>query len=363
MPLIEFSDKGLFCRQGNFYIDPWKPVDYAIITHAHSDHARWGMKHYLCHTQCKPLLQLRLGDNDYQTLEWEQTLLINGVQVSLHPAGHMIGSSQVRLEYKGEIWVVSGDYKVEDDGLSGRFEPIRCHTFITESTFGLPIYHWQPQHMIFQQIQDWIRNCHSKEKIPVLFAYSLGKAQRLLQCLPEVSPGIYVHGAIYNAQDALLKAGWPLPDVHLVSDATPRSQIAGNVVLAPSSADGSPWLKRFGAHETGVCSGWMQVRGNVRRRNVDAGFALSDHADWPGLLQAIRGTGASRVYVTHGFQAALSRYLTEQGIESAEVKTEYGDEEEGGAPGTNGNDPSGPTTIDGSGNIDPEKNRSENPEH
>ncbi|MBO9636390.1 MAG: ligase-associated DNA damage response exonuclease [Chitinophagaceae bacterium] len=332
MPLIEFSDKGLFCRQGNFYIDPWKPVDYAIITHAHSDHARWGMKHYLCHTQCKPLLQLRLGDNNYQTLEWEETLLINGVQVSLHPAGHMIGSSQVRLEYQGEVWVVSGDYKVEDDGLSGRFEPVRCHTFITESTFGLPIYHWQPQHMIFQQIQDWIRDCHAKDKVPVLFAYSLGKAQRLLQCLPEVSPQIYVHGAIYNAQDALLKAGWALPDVHLVSDATPRSSIAGNVVLAPGSADGSPWLKRFGAHETGVCSGWMQVRGHVRRRNVDAGFALSDHADWPGLLQAIRSTGASRVYVTHGFQAALSRYLTEHGLDAAEVRTEFGDEEEGIAP-------------------------------
>jgi putative mRNA 3-end processing factor len=329
MPLIEFSDKGLFCRQGNFYIDPWRPVDYAIITHAHSDHARWGMKHYLCHTQCKPLLQLRLGDNDYQTIEWEQTLFINGVQVSLHPAGHMIGSSQVRLEYQGEVWVVSGDYKVEDDGLSGRFEPIRCHTFITESTFGLPIYHWLPQHEIFQQIQDWIRHCHSINKVPVLLAYSLGKAQRLLQCLPEVSPAIYVHGAIYNAQDALMKAGWALPDVHLVSDATPRSMIAGNVVIAPSSADGSPWLKRFGTHEIGVCSGWMQVRGNVRRRNVDAGFALSDHADWPGLLQAIRATGASKVFATHGFQAALSRYLTEQGIEAAEVKTEFGDEEEG----------------------------------
>jgi putative mRNA 3-end processing factor len=151
----------------------------------------------------------------------------------------------------------------------------------------------------------------------------------LLQCLPEVSQAIYVHGAIYNAQNALLKAGWALPDVHLVSDATPRSMIAGNVVIAPSSADGSPWLKRFGAHEIGVCSGWMQVRGNVRRRNVDAGFALSDHADWPGLLQAIRETGASKVFATHGFQAALSRYLTEQGIEAAEVKTEFGDEEEG----------------------------------
>ena len=303
-------------------------MDYAVITHAHSDHARAGSNHYLCHTQCKPLLQLRLGDNNYQTLEWEEPIHINGVQLSLHPAGHMIGSSQIRLEYKGEVWVFSGDYKVEDDGLSGRFEPIKCNTFITESTFGLPIYNWQPQHEIFQQIQDWIRDCQSRDKVPILLAYSLGKAQRLLQCLPEVSPQIFVHGAIFNAQEALLKAGWALPDVQLVTDNTPRSMIAGNVVIAPNGADGSPWLKRFGAHEIGVCSGWMQVRGNARRRNVDAGFALSDHADWPGLLQAIKGTGASKVFVTHGFQAALSRYLTEQGIEAAEVKTEYGDENE-----------------------------------
>ena len=327
MPLIEFTDKGLYCRQGNFYVDPWKPVDQAVITHAHSDHARPGSKSYLCHHQCKPLLQLRLGQQSYQSVEWEETIFMNGVKVSLHPAGHMIGSSQVRIEYQGEVWVISGDYKVEDDGLSGKFEPVSCHTFITESTFGLPIYNWKPQEHIFQQVRDWVRQCQQSGKTPVLLAYSLGKAQRLLQCLPEVTDSIYVHGAIWNAQEALISAGWALPDVKPVNDDTPK-HAAGHVVLAPPGADGSPWMKRFGTVSIGVCSGWMQVRGNVRRGNIDAGFPLSDHADWKGLLQAIKATGASKVFVTHGFQAALSRYLTESGIEAAEVKTEYGDEDE-----------------------------------
>jgi putative mRNA 3-end processing factor len=201
MPLIEFTDKGLYCRTGGFYIDPWKPVNKAVITHAHSDHARAGSKYYLCHAQCKPLLQMRLGENNYQTAEWEEKIFMNGVEISLHPAGHMIGSSQIRVECNGEVWVVSGDYKLEDDGLSGKFEPVKCHSFITESTFGLPIYNWKPQQEIFQNIQDWV--CRNKEsgKTSVFIAYSLGKAQRLLQCLPETGLPIYVHGAVWNAHE------------------------------------------------------------------------------------------------------------------------------------------------------------------
>lgn len=328
MPLVEFTDKGLYCRAGKFYIDPWKPVDKAVITHAHSDHARIGSKHYLCHTQCKPLLQLRLGDNNYQTLEWEEGIFMDGVKVSLHPAGHMIGSSQIRIEYKDEVWVVSGDYKVEDDGLSGKFEPVKCHTFITESTFGLPIYNWKLQHEIFQNIKDWIGKNKEAGKTSVFIAYSLGKAQRLLQCLPETGLPIFVHGAIWNAHEAITRSGFSLPDVKRVSPEIPKESYAGNIIIAPSGAESSPWIKRFSPYAVGVCSGWMQVRGNIRRRNADAGFALSDHADWKGLLQAINATGATKVFVTHGFQSVLSRYLTEKGIESAEVKTEFGNEEE-----------------------------------
>jgi putative mRNA 3-end processing factor len=329
MPLIEFTNKGLCCPQGGFYIDPWKPVDKALITHAHSDHARPGSTSYLCHKYTKPLLQLRLGsEGNYQTIEWGEQINMNGVKVSFHPAGHVIGSSQIRLEYNGEVWVASGDYKVIDDGISGAFEPVKCDTFITESTFGLPIYKWRSQQQIFQDIQAWIRSNQADGKTSVMIAYSLGKAQRVLQAIAEVTDKIYVHGAIYNVHQTLIDAGWPLPLVKRVTPETTKEELKASVVIAPPSADGTSWMKKFTPYSVGVCSGWMQVRGNVRRRNVDAGFVMSDHADWPGLLEAIKATGAQKVFVTHGFQATFSRYLNEIGIEAAEVKTEYGEEEE-----------------------------------
>jgi putative mRNA 3-end processing factor len=328
MPLIEFTDKGLFCRAGGFYIDPWKPVDRAVITHAHSDHARWGSKYYLCHTQCKPLLQMRLGNNNYQSAEWEEKIYLNNVQLSLHPAGHMIGSSQVRVECNGEVWVVSGDYKTEDDGLSGKFEPVQCNVFITESTFGLPIYNWKPQAEIFQNIKDWVCKNQELGKTSVFIAYTLGKAQRLLQCLPETGLPIYVHGAIWNAHQVIVNSGFPLPDVNRIAYETPRDAYLRNIIIAPPGAEGSPWMRRFYPYAVGICSGWMQVRGTVRRKNADAGFALSDHADWKGLLQTVKATRAEKVFVTHGYQAVFSRYLNEIGIAAAEVKTEFGNEEE-----------------------------------
>jgi putative mRNA 3-end processing factor len=274
-------------------------------------------------------MQLRMGPQSYQGVDWGETIHLNGVNITLFPAGHMIGSSQVRVEYKGETWVISGDYKLEDDGISTAFEPVRCHTFISESTFGLPIYKWKPQQEIFLGIQDWVLKNKDAGKTSVVLAYSLGKAQRVLSCLDSVSDRILAHGAIYNSQEALKAAGWNLPVVERVSFDTPKEHLKAAVVIAPPSADASPWIRRFGPYSIGVCSGWMQVRGNMRRRNADAGFALSDHADWPGLLEAVKLTGAQKVFVTHGFQAAFSRYLNEIGIEAAEVKTEYGDEDEG----------------------------------
>jgi putative mRNA 3-end processing factor len=271
---------------------------------------------------------MRLGENNYQAAEWEEKLFIDGVRVSLHPAGHMIGSSQVRVEHNGEVWVVSGDYKIEDDGLSGKFEPIKCDTFITESTFGLPIYNWKPQQEIFQNILDWISKNKERGKTSVLTAYSLGKSQRLMQCLPEAGLPIYVHGAIWNAHETLKRSGVQLPDVERINYDTPKDNYLGNIVVAPSGAEASPWIKRFFPYAVGICSGWMQVRGTVRRQNADAGFALSDHADWNGLLWAVKETGAKKVFVTHGYQSVLSRYLNEIGIEAAEVKTEFGNEVE-----------------------------------
>lgn len=329
MPLIEFTSKGLYCRAGDFYIDPWKPVARAVITHAHSDHARWGSEHYLCHPLSLPVMRLRLGaDINADTINWNETITHNGVRISLHPAGHIIGSSQVRVEYEGETWVFSGDYKTENDGISGAFEPVPCHVFITESTFGLPIYRWKKQESIYADIREWIARSHVQGKTPVITAYSLGKAQRVLQCVAEVVSDIYVHGAIWNTQEVLTAAGMQLPTVKRVTPDVPKSAYKNAVVIAPPSADGTPWMKRFTPHSVGICSGWMQVRGNVRRRNADAGFALSDHADWNGLLAAVKATGAEKVFVTHGFQAAFSRYLTENGIPAAEVKTEYGAEDD-----------------------------------
>ena len=328
MPLIEFTDKGLYCPRGGFYIDPWKPVDKALITHAHSDHARWGSKAYLCHKDSLPILMLRLGENVYQTVEWHETIFMNGVQVSFHPAGHVIGSSQIRVEWNGEVWVVSGDYKIVDDGISGLFEPVRCHTFVTESTFGLPIYKWKTPLQIDTDIKNWIVKNQAIGKTSVLIAYSLGKAQRVIKAAAAVTDKLFAHGAVFNVQDTFINAGWKLPAVKKVTADVPKNEMAGGVIIAPPSADGTPWMKRFIPYSTGMCSGWMQVRGNMRRRNADAGFVLSDHADWPGLLEAVKATGAQKVFVTHGFQAVFSRYLNEIGIESAEVKTQFGNDDE-----------------------------------
>ena len=327
--LISFTDKGLFCEAGNFYIDPWQPVERALITHAHSDHAKPGNQFYLCHKYSKPILQLRLGNNHYQTVEWNETIFINGVKISFHPAGHIIGSSQIRLEYKDEVWVVSGDYKRENDGISGKFEPIKCHTFITESTFGLPIYKWKPQQEIYDDIINWISKNKENGKASVLIAYSLGKAQRVLQALKETTQTIFAHGAIYNLQQTLIDAGWDLNPVVRITPETPKDLLKDTVVIAPPGAEGTSWMKKLYPYSIGVCSGWMQVRGNARRRNVDAGFALSDHADWNSLLMTVKETGAEKVFVTHGFQAAFSRYLNEKNIAiAAEVKTQFGDEDE-----------------------------------
>lgn len=327
MSLIQFTDHGLYCAAGDFYIDPWRGVPRAIITHGHSDHARWGSKAYLCHTLTKPILQLRLGaDNNYETVDWNKPLDMHGVKVSLHPAGHIIGSSMVRVAYKGEVWLVTGDYKLENDGISGGWEPVPCHNLITECTFGLPIYQWQPQEQVYEDIRQWIQKNCAAGKNSILIAYSLGKAQRLLQAVAPLELPIYVHGAIWNTHETLVQAGVNLPKVIRVTQETPKQDLKKAIIIAPPGADGTPWMRKLQPYSLGVCSGWMKVRGNARRRNADRGFVLSDHADWPSLLKAIESCGAQKVFTTHGFTASFSRYLNERGIVSEEVKTEYGTE-------------------------------------
>jgi putative mRNA 3-end processing factor len=322
--LIEFTDRGLYCPPADVFIDPWQPVDRAIITHAHSDHSRWGMKYYLAHRQSEQIMRLRLGqDIRLETLEYNEAVDINGVEVSLHPAGHIFGSAQVKLTYRGETWVASGDYKLEDDGFTVPFAPVRCHTFITESTFGLPIYRWQPQVEIMQDINDWWRGNQAQGKASLIGAYALGKAQRIIDGVDRNIGPILVHGAVANVNEALIAGGAKLPALERVSASTTKETIARSLIIAPSSAFNSLWVNKLKPYRLGIASGWMNIRGAKRRRAADRGFVLSDHADWPGLNQAIAETGAERVYVTHGFTAAFSRWLREQGYESAEVKTSY----------------------------------------
>ena len=327
--LVVARPEGLYCPPGDFYIDPWRPVDRAVITHAHSDHARIGSRHYLAQTDSAGTLRARLGAGiNLQTLAYGEAIDHHGVRVSLHPAGHVLGSAQVRLEHGGQVWVASGDYKTAPDGTCPAFEPVRCHTFITESTFGLPIYRWPTQASLCAEINGWWRANAEQGRASVLFCYAFGKAQRILHGVDAGIGPIVVHGAVEPLNQVYRAAGVALPHTLRVSDPQVDTALLQRaLVLAPPSAQGTPWIKRFGLYADAFASGWMQVRGMRRRRGVDRGFVMSDHADWPGLLQAIDGTGAERVLVTHGSVAVLVRWLTEHGLDAQGFKTEYGDDD------------------------------------
>jgi len=319
--------QGLYCVPGDFYIDPWRPVERAVITHAHGDHARVGHAHYLSAESGVGILKSRLGrDIRIDGIEYGARIGHQGVTISLHPAGHVLGSSQVRMEHKGEVWVASGDYKVEPDRTCAPFEPVRCDTFITESTFGLPIYRWQPEQAIFDDINAWWRSNAGQGRCSVVFAYSFGKAQRILSGLdPGIGP-IVCHGAVEPLNRVYRAAGVNLPPTAMVTNVD-KAALKSAIVIAPPSAAGTSWMKRFGDYSDAFASGWMQLRGARRRRGVDRGFVLSDHADWPGLMMAIRATEAPRVIVTHGSIAVMVRWLRQVGIDASGFDTEYGDED------------------------------------
>ncbi|MDX1471936.1 MAG: ligase-associated DNA damage response exonuclease [Flavobacteriaceae bacterium] len=328
MKLVRFTKKGIYCIPGKFYLDPWLPVDYAVISHGHADHARWGMKRYLCHQYSKPILQHRIGqDIKVESMGYHETKSINGVEVTFYPAGHLVGSSQIKLEFRGYVVVFSGDYKVQNDALSTPFEPVKCHEFITESTFGLPIYNWLPENELQKKLHDWVALNKSVDRTSVFIGYSLGKSQRLMKLLEGLDE-IFVHRAIHNLNEAIESAGVQLPKTTLLEYDFKKEDVKNKVVILPPALLGSRMLKKIPNAATAICSGWMQVRGNRRWKAVDAGFPVSDHADWNGLLEAVKLTEAEKVYVTHGSTATFSKYLNEIGINSAEVKTEYGQEEE-----------------------------------
>ncbi|NJN17479.1 MAG: ligase-associated DNA damage response exonuclease [Oscillochloris sp.] len=321
--LLALTAQGLYCSQADLYIDPWAAVDRAIITHAHSDHARPGSKAYLCSTVCAPLLRMRLGEIQIETLAYGEALIHRGVKISLHPAGHILGAAQVRLEYQGEVWVVSGDYKTEPDPTCAFFEPIRCHGFVSEATFGLPIYHWPAQTEVFAQINQWWRANQAAGRASLLLGYALGKAQRLLAGLdPDIGP-IVCHGAVEQMNQLYRAAGVALPATRYSGDLGRDFAWSQALIVAPPSAHGTTWSRRFGEVSAGMASGWMQIRGTRRRRSVDRGFVLSDHADWSGLLGAIAATGAEKIWVTHGYTAALARYLAELGYDTSIVPTRF----------------------------------------
>ncbi len=326
-PVLSLTDRGLYCAAGDFFVDPWRPVPRALITHGHSDHARWGHGSYLATDLAAPVIRHRLGRIDLDTIRYGQTLRIGDATVSFHPAGHVPGSAQIRVEVAGEIWVVSGDYKLEDDGLSTPYEPVRCHAFISECTFGLPVFKWTPQAQVLREIADWVAWAASEGRTPVLGVYALGKAQRLIAGLAGIGVGpVLTHGAV-EATNAVMRAqGIALPETVPVTRDLDMADHPGRLVLAPPSALGTPWARRFGKVSAGFASGWMRLRGVRRRRAADRGFVISDHADWDGLNAAIAATGAERVLVTHGYTAVFSRWLAEQGYDAGVLATEFAGE-------------------------------------
>ena len=322
--MLTETPAGLYCEAGDFFIDPWGTTPRALITHAHGDHARPGSQAYLCTTACAPLLARRLDPAPIQTLAYGEHLTLGSVTVSFHPAGHVLGSAQIRIEGPGGVWVVSGDYKRALDPTCAPFEPLQCDVFVTESTFALPVYHWDPTAAVVADLLAWWRENADRGLTSVVFCYTIGKAQRLLAELAAVADRpVLVHGMLQAAIDAYRDAGVRMLPTQPLLERPRGTSLAGELVLAPLSARGTPWMRRLGPLSDSLASGLMRVRGVRRQRAYDRGFALSDHADWPALLGTIADTGAARVLATHGHAETLARYLREQGRDAGVLRTAW----------------------------------------
>ena len=323
--MIRSTPQGLLCEAGGFHIDPWQPVDRAVITHAHSDHASPGSKSYLCAAPGEQVLRRRLPDAHVETLPYGESIAIGDTRVSFHPAGHILGSAQIRVEHRGEVWVVSGDYKRQADPTCAPFEPVACDTFITEATFALPIYTWDPPQSVTNEILAWWSANRDDERPSVLFCYVLGKAQRILAEIGDRADGpIHLHGAMAAMTDAYRDADIAMPPAERITEGMRGRTLARSLVLAPLSARGTPWMKRLPRASVAFASGLMRVRGVRRQRAFDRGFVLSDHADWRALLATIAETGASRVLATHGWSEPLARFLAEaRGLETGTIRTAF----------------------------------------
>ncbi|QDT09274.1 ligase-associated DNA damage response exonuclease [Planctomycetes bacterium K23_9] len=328
-PILQTTDSGLYCAAGDFYVDPRRPVDRAVTSHAHTDHARWGCRRYLAAAPSEHLLRMRMNENaEFQFLPYGETITIGGVKISFHPAGHMLGSAQIRLEHQGQVAVVTGDYKLETDPTCQTWQPVKCHLLVTESTFGLPVYRWSPPETIAADINQWWKESRDQDKCCVLYGYAVGKSQRLIASLdPSIGP-IYCHGAVQKGNDAYRRSGVQLPETIYVGDIAGKHDWRGAMVVAVPSAHGSPWMKKFGRVSTAMASGWMAVRGARRRRSVDRGFILSDHVDWPSLMTAVEACAPQTTWVTHGYSAVVARYLNEQGRDAIAIDNRSRGEDE-----------------------------------
>ena len=324
-PLVVVSGRGLYCPAGDFYIDPSQPVQTAVITHAHGDHLRHGSARYILARPGVGIAERRLGRDHtgIVALEYGTPIAIGPVKVSLHPAGHILGSAQVRIEHEGWVWVVSGDYKRQLDPTCAPFELLRADVFISEATFALPMYRWPPTAQVIEEIVRWWRHNRDRGVASVLFCYALGKAQRVLAELQAFADEpVYVHQAVHSVVELYEQAGVRMAPCVPVTNG-PGRDYRGTLVIAPPNAAGTAWMRRFGEHSTGFCSGWMQNRGGRRRRGYDRGFVISDHADWPALVKTCTGTGARRVLLTHGYTVALARHLQELGIEASALEASH----------------------------------------
>lgn len=319
--LVISTPSGLYCPAGDFYIDPSGKVPRAVITHAHGDHARPGMGHYWAAKVGEGLLRARIGRDAASTLlNYGERITLGGATVSLHPAGHILGSAQVRIAIADAVWVASGDYKRCPDPTCAPFEPVRCDTFVTEATFAKPQFQWQNPSTVASEIYQWWQQCKAEGKAAVLFCYALGKAQRVLAELTRYTDEtVCLHGAMTPLVKLYRQAGVAMLPTLPVAAPPRNMSFAGRLVLAPPGARGTPWLRRFAPFATGFASGWMGEPQAPRRAAFDRGFTLSDHADWPGLIRSIEQTGAQRVRTMHGDSTALIAHLKAQGIDAAEL--------------------------------------------
>jgi putative mRNA 3-end processing factor len=320
---LRLTPEGLYCVPAQAWIDPWRPVPRALLTHAHADHARPGCGAYWASAPSEGVLRARLGANlPLTSLAYGAPLTLGGARITFHGAGHVLGSAQILIEAAGERWLISGDYKRDPDPSCAPFTPVQADVFISEATFALPIYRWAPTSQVAQAIRDWWQGAPSVPS--VLFCYAFGKAQRLLAELHALGcrEEVLLHGAMQGLMEPYRAEGIAMVPTQPVSALPRGDSLAGRLILAPPSAQRTPWMRRFPLAQTAFASGWMAVRGVRRRRGFGRGFVLSDHADWPSLVRTIVETGAQRVYLTHGHGEALARYLQEvEGIDAHPLRS------------------------------------------